>query len=149
MTSVFTSLVLDRLACFCLCSWTHWKIEKLWFLFTGWQKTAKWMTTCCNAFLTKSIVRRNHQRRSVKDMVEKWDLVLGPRISRRSETPWTPGTSRTLATPSTSGSHGPPGLPGLLNPWTPWDLRTSWPLGNYLYRLKNRIETPRNFETEA
>ena len=62
-------------------------------------------------------------------MVEKWDLVLR---HRDLQDPWDPQYLRIPWTPRT---FGPPG--------------TSGPLGNYLYRLKSRFYTPRNFDTEV
>ena len=75
---------IDRLACSCLNSWTCLKIEKTWFLFTGLQKAAKWMTTCCNNSLTEGIVKRSHWMCSVKKTFLKISQIFAGKHLRCS-----------------------------------------------------------------
>ena len=79
-----------------------------------------------------SHVRISENVKSVA-MVEKSGLFLGPRDPRNLQDSRTPSTSR---------FHGSPGHPGPLDARTAWDLRTSEPLGNYLYRLNLESKHP-------
>ena len=63
-------------------------------------------------------------------IVEKRDPVLGLQEPRDLSGLWGPRNPWDPKTLSTSRT---------CEPSDPWDLRTSGPLGNYLYRLKFRI----------